>query len=123
MNCLKCGTQIEQGQVFCSHCLEVMADYPVKPGTAVYLSNRTEPAEPKPALIRSTKEKSPEEQLTRLRKLLRVLLICLVTVTVALAISLGAICNLLTETTEPQAEPLVLPSRRNYTTTAPLEEE
>lgn len=123
MECIKCGKKTTGTSVFCEDCLSTMADYPVKPGTAVYLPNRTEPAEPKPALIRPTKEKSPEEQLTRLRKLLRVLLICLVTVTVALAISLGAICNLLTETTEPEAEPLVLPSRRNYTTTAPLEEE
>lgn len=37
MNCLKCGREIEEGQVFCNDCLVQMAKYPVKPGTAVQL--------------------------------------------------------------------------------------
>ena len=31
MNCLKCGREIEEGQVFCNDCLVQMAKYPVKP--------------------------------------------------------------------------------------------
>lgn len=34
MNCLKCGREIEEGQVFCNDCLVQMAKYPVKPGTS-----------------------------------------------------------------------------------------
>lgn len=37
LNCLKCGREIEEGQVFCNDCLVQMAKYPVKPGTAVQL--------------------------------------------------------------------------------------
>lgn len=40
LNCLKCGREIEEGQVFCNDCLVQMAKYPVKPGTAVQLPSR-----------------------------------------------------------------------------------
>lgn len=38
--CLKCGKKAEEQAVFCSECLAVMAQYPVKPGTVVHLPRR-----------------------------------------------------------------------------------
>ena len=40
MHCMKCGREIEEGQVFCIECLKDMARYPVRPGTAVHLPKR-----------------------------------------------------------------------------------
>lgn len=40
MNCMKCGTEIEESQVFCDDCLAVMEKYPVKPDVAVHLPKR-----------------------------------------------------------------------------------
>lgn len=40
MNCMKCGREIEEGQVFCIDCLKDMARYPIRPGTAVHLPKR-----------------------------------------------------------------------------------
>lgn len=40
MNCMKCGVQIGEDQVFCDHCLSVMDQYPVKPDTHIHLPKR-----------------------------------------------------------------------------------
>lgn len=52
MNCLKCGREIEEGQVFCNDCLVQMAKYPVKPGTAVQLPSRGSAAAAKKVRVR-----------------------------------------------------------------------
>ena len=70
MGCMKCGRDIIEGQVFCSECLEKMERYPVKPGTPVHLPNRRKEA-PKKAPTR--RKLSPEEQISRLRRLNRTL--------------------------------------------------
>ena len=44
MDCLKCGKETEEKNVFCADCLAVMARYPVKPGTPVQLPRRATPA-------------------------------------------------------------------------------
>ena len=41
MNCVKCGREIPETQVFCDSCLSVMDKYPVKPGTLVQLPRRS----------------------------------------------------------------------------------
>ena len=70
MFCMKCGREVEEGQVFCSDCLLEMARYPVKPGTAIQLPKRREtPASRKTFTWRKTP--TPEEQIRRLRKQLR----------------------------------------------------
>ena len=80
MNCMKCGQKIEEDQVFCSTCLEGMANYPVRPGTVVLLPNHGKSAQKKPA----TKKKvppTPEEQLISAKrniKFLRILTLILV---------------------------------------------
>ena len=63
MNCLKCGREIEEGQVFCNDCLVQMAKYPVKPGTAVQLPSRGSAAVSKKVHSRRRTKAAPEEQL------------------------------------------------------------
>lgn len=71
MQCMKCGREIPGGQVFCDACLDGMAKYPVKPGTAFYLPSRinTEPAKKQPQHRRPALQ--PEEQVIQLKKKLR----------------------------------------------------
>ena len=38
--CLKCGKKAAEQSVFCSECLAVMEQYPVKPGTVVHIPQR-----------------------------------------------------------------------------------
>ena len=47
MGCIKCGRDLEEGQIFCQSCLEVMAKYPVKPNTAIQLPDHKDSAAPK----------------------------------------------------------------------------
>ena len=41
MQCLRCGREITEGQVFCCACEELMAKHPVNPNTVVTLPERT----------------------------------------------------------------------------------
>ena len=43
MNCMKCGREIGEDQVFCAKCLEAMDQYPVNPEIVVKLPARTDP--------------------------------------------------------------------------------
>lgn len=113
MNCMRCGRKIEDTQAFCPECLEKMKKYPVKPGTAVYIPVRSESAAQKPA--RTAKEKTPEEQINALGGWIRVLVACVLGLTTALALSLGALAFALVEDLPQETEPLN-PMRRNYTT-------
>lgn len=70
MFCMKCGREIEEGQVFCLECQRVMAKYPVKPGTVVQLPNRREPAPVRKSFGRR-KTQTPEDQIRKLKKTLR----------------------------------------------------
>ena len=73
MNCLKCGKETKETQVFCPHCLEGMKAYPVKSDTHVHLPTRT----PKPAVRRRRFKRrsiSTEEQLQNSKKTIRTLL-------------------------------------------------
>lgn len=75
MNCMKCGREIEEGQVFCPDCLEEMEKHPVKPGTAVLLP-RPRPVSPvKKAYAKWRQPPAPEEMVVRLKKRLRILLL------------------------------------------------
>ena len=89
MNCIKCGAEIPDEQVFCDACLADMEKYPVRPDITVTLPPRKE--------IPSAKKKSrkrtlpPEEQLRRVKTKLRlahltlaVVFICFLLVTAML---------------------------------------
>ena len=74
MHCMKCGRVVSDERSFCDVCLSGMAKYPVKPGTAVQLPRRRELPSTRRALPRR-KMLTPEEQIRKLRKLLRTLFV------------------------------------------------
>ena len=110
MYCLKCGKETEESQVFCSSCQEVMQAYPVKPGTAVHIMPREQRPQEKKAPRR--KDADQEEQLNRLRLVIR----CLAAAVAVLSVLLCATAGMLIHTlgTKPADNPI----GRNYTTAA-----
>ena len=70
MNCVKCGKDTTDNNVFCPDCLAQMADYPVKPGTPVMIPEHNPPRRP-PA--RKFRAPEPEEVIRRQKKLIRLL--------------------------------------------------
>ena len=76
VNCMKCGRDMESGEVFCDACREEMAKYPVKPGTVVQLPYRREDASSKKTNGRR-KQPTQEKQVASLRKTIRTLIILL----------------------------------------------
>lgn len=72
MNCMKCGVEIQEGQVFCDHCLSVMAQHPVRPGTHIHLPKRALAAAAPKKAVKKKRVPSPEEQIATLKlKVLR----------------------------------------------------
>ena len=70
MNCMKCGRETENDQVFCQDCLQIMKKYPVRPGTVVLLPRRRE------TIIKKTVKRHSiplEEQVKILRKRLMIM--------------------------------------------------
>lgn len=74
MSCMKCGRDIEEGQVFCEACLADMAKYPVKPNTAIQLPHRKDGPTPKKAHTRRRQPPKPEEKVEAMKKWLRFML-------------------------------------------------
>ena len=71
MNCVKCGWEIPEDQVFCEICLAEMERYPVKPGTAIHIPTRSPEEE---VVKKHSKRKhvpTAEELLLKTRKKLR----------------------------------------------------
>ena len=101
MQCMKCGRDVENGEVFCAECQEIMAKYPVKPGTVVQLPHRTVETAAKKQQLRR-RPASPEEQLVVLKRILRKLALTLL-VSVVLCIGLGyyAVTQLLEDNEKP----------------------
>lgn len=74
MNCMKCGRDIKENQVFCDVCLTDMEKYPVRPDVAVQIPHRTEPQPSRKAHLRKRQVLTVEEQLAALKKKYRRLL-------------------------------------------------
>lgn len=68
MNCVKCGRDTAENQVFCDLCLETMEKYPVKPGTAVHIPHREEEHETRKNQPRKKLPVPLGEQVLRLKK-------------------------------------------------------
>lgn len=103
MNCIKCGKECKDPQVFCNECLADMERYPVKPNITVQLPVR--PATPavkkKP---RREKYVKPEDKIRHLKFQLRCLLVALFVSLTAFALTAGMMLYLL-ETGEVQYAP------------------
>lgn len=91
MNCMKCGKEIGENRVFCEDCLEVMSQFPVRPGTPVHLPSITPSAEKKVAPKK--RQPTPEEYLARFRKATRWLSIALASTLLVLSITISLLIN------------------------------
>ena len=97
MKCMKCGRDVEPGQVFCPECLKGMEDYPVNPNVTVRIPRRPEPVQNRKASRR--RNVSEEEQIRILKKRVRILVWVLVAAVVAIVVlSIPAVQYLLKET-------------------------
>lgn len=109
MNCMKCGAKIQEGQVFCDHCLSVMEEYPVKPGVHIHLPKRAQDVEDPKKPGKKKRVLSQEEQISLLQlKVLRLRLAAAVLAFVVCVVS-GFLVLELTQQ-EPELE-----TGRNYT--------
>lgn len=75
MSCMKCGRDTEEGQVFCAACREVMEKYPVKPGIAIQLPGRKDAPAPKKGHAKRRQPPTAEEQIQKLKKRLKAMVI------------------------------------------------
>lgn len=74
MNCLRCGRETVDQQVFCKACLDNMARYPVKSDTPVYLPVRKDKDAPRKQNRWHRRERTAEETVVILRKWVRFLI-------------------------------------------------
>ena len=109
MNCLKCGKETAEGQVFCSQCREKMAKHPVKPGAVVHLTQRVVPLSDKKTASKS-REDAPQNQLLQLRRLIRWLIATITLLSLLLCAAAGMLVQTLTK------ESITPAIGRNYTT-------
>ena len=110
MNCLRCGRETEQEQVFCASCLKTMEKHPIKPGTAVQIPDRQaymEKNQPAPRNYVSAEELVPQ-----LRRTIRVLMAVLL----ALSLSLGVTAWFLIQSISSSRFTMPGNMGRNYTT-------
>lgn len=85
MKCMRCGTEIPSGSVFCDNCLADMEKHPVKPGTPINLPRR----EKQQAVKRSKKRfLKPEDHVHALRRLVAFLMTVIILLAVALTASI-----------------------------------
>ena len=108
MNCIKCGREITLGQVFCKECLANMENHPVQPGTPVQLPVHKQEAPRKQPNPRKTRK--PEEQIARLRRRVRGLIIALISVILMSAVAISILVNVVIK-----SRSTVLPGQ-NYST-------
>lgn len=111
MNCMKCGREISEGQAFCQKCLDVMAEYPVRPGTYVRIPPRKDYEDVKQP--RRKKELTPEEHIAVLQNKVHWLSIAVVAL-LATSILLGLFL-LRDFMTQEEEQPSSV--SRNYTVT------
>ena len=98
MLCLKCGRETIDEQIFCDGCLQTMARYPIKPGTAIHLPRRDSSKKPAPR----KRVLSAEEQVQMLKQTVKRLIIAIAILTVVLCLTtVSLIHNLFGETAEP----------------------
>ena len=85
MGCMKCGRETAENQAFCNSCLEVMKQYPIKPGIAIQLPSHKENPSPKRSPAPRRRMPTNEEIIRKLKSRVRVLLILWLVTLVLLA--------------------------------------
>ena len=95
MNCMRCGREIRDDQVFCPECLSEMEKCPVKPDALVRLPRRPDPV---PRRQSRKKGLSEEEQIRGLKKRIRILALLLaVAVSLIFLLAVPAVEHILEE--------------------------
>lgn len=93
MNCIRCGKETEENQVFCNECLEDMERHPVRPGTPVQLPNRENRGPTKRSTFRLAASKW-ENQIFRLKYTIVWLIILIILLVAALALCVSIILHI-----------------------------
>ena len=102
MNCMKCGVEIPEQQVFCDHCLQIMEQYPVKADAHIHLPKRISAVEPVKKPGKKKRSLSQEELITSLKlRVLRLRLVAVVLLFLLLVVSGLFAMNLYQQYTEP----------------------
>ncbi len=107
---MRCGAKTGEKEVFCSECLASMEKYPVRPGTPVHIPMRTVIPEIKKT-PKKKREITLEEQISRLRNMVRRLSAALIAALVIIMLLAGILL-----VSSLQEKPQT-PSPRNYTAT------
>lgn len=95
MYCMKCGKEIKENQVFCDACLVIMDKYPVKPGTHIQIPQRPQSTANKP--VARKKSYTPEEQVQRLRRSVKGLILALICCVLALCLTVTLLVHTVTQ--------------------------
>ena len=102
MNCMKCGVEIPDKQVFCDHCLELMQQYPVKPDAHVHLPKRASDVELPKKSGKKKRVLTPEELISSLKlRILRLRLVVVILIFLVCLISGFLALNLYQQYHEP----------------------
>ena len=99
MDCMKCGRQTQDKNVFCKNCLADMEKYPVKSDTPVVLPQRkaTERKAPQKKMVK------PEEIIDQLQLKIKRLWICIAVLLLLFTATAGALAvTLYQHLTEPE---------------------
>ena len=95
MYCMKCGKEIKENQVFCEACLTIMRKYPVKPGVYIQIPQRPVSTAGKP--VSRKRIFSQEEQLLRLRRRVKRLVLALACSLLALGLTVTMLVHTISE--------------------------
>ena len=115
MNCMKCGVEIQEDNVFCEHCLSVMKEHPVRPGTHIHLPKREQVMDVPKKPVKKKRTLSVEEQLSALRlKVLRLRLAAAILAFLLCVTGSFLLMKVLQADTEPT-------TGRNYTVDVSME--
>lgn len=109
MNCLKCGKETAEGQVFCPECQEIMAQHPVKPGTAIHLPQRDLIAQDRRQHDKA-RDPANADTLPQLRRMIHWLTATIAVLSVLLLLTASMLIHILSK------DPSVNMIGRNYTT-------
>jgi hypothetical protein len=92
MNCIRCGREIEEPNVFCEECLQEMEKQPVNPGTPIQLPVHGDCSDPKRARFRLAESKWTDK-IFRLKYIIVFLIILIVLLAAALALCICMLLN------------------------------